>query len=129
MLPDDVERVVQRNPGLTATEIARELFGDDAYQERVGSAVRILTQRGRIERRGAGGPGEPFTYHPRQHGAHRPPQGAYIVRLNIEHYRKRLAIEPDGHKRKRIAKLLAEEEAKLAALTGRQAENKERAEC
>jgi len=40
-----------------------------------------------------------------------------IVRLNIEHYRKLLARETDETKRQTIMRLLAEEQAKLAALT------------
>ena len=39
-----------------------------------------------------------------------------IVRLNIEHYRKSLAAERDGAKRQTLMHLLAEEQAKLAAL-------------
>jgi hypothetical protein len=39
-----------------------------------------------------------------------------IARLNIEHYRKQLADETDEAKRETIVRLLAEEEAKLAAL-------------
>ena len=39
-----------------------------------------------------------------------------VARLNIEHYRKLLANEPDETKRDLIARLLAEEEAKLAGL-------------
>jgi hypothetical protein len=42
-----------------------------------------------------------------------------IARLNIEHYRKLLASEMEGAKRATLEKLLAEEEAKLAALTTR----------
>lgn len=40
-----------------------------------------------------------------------------IARLNIEHYRKLLATETDEGKRETLQRLLAEEEAKLAALT------------
>jgi len=40
-----------------------------------------------------------------------------VARLNIEHYRKLLAIETDLAKRQTLECLLAEEEAKLAALT------------
>ena len=36
-----------------------------------------------------------------------------IVQLNIEHYQKLLRTEADESKRRTIAKLLAEEEAKL----------------
>ncbi len=39
-----------------------------------------------------------------------------VARLNIEHYRRLLATETDETKRQTIIRLLAEEEAKLAAL-------------
>lgn len=39
-----------------------------------------------------------------------------IIELNIEHYRNLLRSETDASKRRTIAKLLAEEEAKLAKL-------------
>jgi hypothetical protein len=39
-----------------------------------------------------------------------------VARLNIEHFRRKLAGETDQSKRKTILCLLAEEEAKLAAL-------------
>jgi hypothetical protein len=42
-----------------------------------------------------------------------------IVQLNIEQYRKLLKTEADGSRRQTIAKLLAEEEAKLAELSAR----------
>jgi hypothetical protein len=41
----------------------------------------------------------------------------YIARLNIEHFRRRLAMETEEAARQRVARLLADEEAKLAALT------------
>ena len=41
-----------------------------------------------------------------------------IARLNIEHYREKLAEEGEETKRKTLLRLLAEEEAKLAALDG-----------
>jgi hypothetical protein len=40
----------------------------------------------------------------------------FVARLNIEHYRKKLATEADEAQRKMLQGLLAEEEAKLAAL-------------
>jgi hypothetical protein len=39
-----------------------------------------------------------------------------IIELNIKHFRKLLEGETDASKREMIAKLLAEEEAKLAKL-------------
>jgi len=39
-----------------------------------------------------------------------------VARLNIEHYHRLLATETDESKRETLRRLLAEEEAKLAAL-------------
>jgi len=39
-----------------------------------------------------------------------------IARLNVEHYRKLLVNETDETQRQVIARLLAEEEAKLASM-------------
>jgi hypothetical protein len=41
-----------------------------------------------------------------------------VARLNVEHYRRLLASEGDPARRETIAKLLAEEEAKLRGLEG-----------
>ena len=40
----------------------------------------------------------------------------FVATHNIEHYRKKLAEESDEAKRQTLLRLLAEEEAKLAAL-------------
>jgi hypothetical protein len=40
----------------------------------------------------------------------------FVARLNIEHYRKKLAVESHEAQRKMLENLSAEEEAKLAAL-------------
>ncbi len=42
-----------------------------------------------------------------------------VAQLNIEHLRKRLATETEESKRQMLRRLLAEEEAKLAALLDR----------
>ena len=39
-----------------------------------------------------------------------------VARLNIEHYRKVLATETDETRRETLIRLLADEEAKLAAI-------------
>jgi hypothetical protein len=44
------------------------------------------------------------------------PSAREIIDLNIKHYRKLLMTEEDPSKRETIAKLLAEEEAKLTNL-------------
>ncbi len=40
----------------------------------------------------------------------------FVARLNIDHYRKLLTIEQDAARRRELLRLLADEEAKLAAL-------------
>ena len=40
----------------------------------------------------------------------------FVARQNIEHYRRQLACEEDETKRQMLLRLLADEEAKLAAL-------------
>ena len=45
----------------------------------------------------------------------------FVARLNIEHYRKKLATEGDEAQRKMLQRLLAEEEDKLAAIEGKPA--------
>ena len=64
MLLDDVERIIRERPGLTATQIARVLFGANGYAEQVNHSCLALARVGRIERRGRGGPGAPFAYYP-----------------------------------------------------------------
>ena len=41
----------------------------------------------------------------------------FVARANIEHFRRKLAAETDETKRQALARLLSEEEAKLASLT------------
>jgi hypothetical protein len=64
MLIDLVERIIRQKPGLTASEIASALYGPNGYHQRVAAECRMLVYIGRIERRGSGGPREPYTYHP-----------------------------------------------------------------
>jgi hypothetical protein len=40
----------------------------------------------------------------------------FVARANIEHFRRKLAIETNETKRQVLARLLAEEEARLAML-------------
>jgi len=62
-IADDILSLVTRKPGLTEAQISAHLFGQDGYQQRVNSTCRRLIQEYRIERRGNGGPGDPFTYY------------------------------------------------------------------
>jgi hypothetical protein len=44
----------------------------------------------------------------------------FVARLNVEHYRKKIAAETDAVQRQKLLRLLAEEEAKLAAIEARE---------
>jgi hypothetical protein len=56
-------------------------------------------------------------------------QRVYVAQLNIKHFREKLLSENDGPTRQRIARLLAEEEAKLAALSDPPGNNEEKDKC
>jgi len=63
-LIDDIISVVRKEPGLTAMEIAVNIFGRrHPYTQRVNAGCRDLVDADRLERRGKGGPRDPFTYH------------------------------------------------------------------
>ncbi|HUI97834.1 MAG TPA: hypothetical protein VLX44_18905 [Xanthobacteraceae bacterium] len=49
-----------------------------------------------------------------------------VARLNIEYFRKKLSTEADEAKRRAILRLLAEEEARLAAISGSPQQRKRR---
>jgi hypothetical protein len=71
---DDIINEVRQNPGLTAIEITLNIFGRrHQYKQIVNQACRRLVDAGRLERRGKGKPGKPFTYHIACKGGDRPP--------------------------------------------------------
>ena len=61
---EKIAELVRRKPGVTETEIAVELFGHRGFHQRVRSDCRWLVWEGRLERRGGGGPDDPYRYHP-----------------------------------------------------------------
>lgn len=72
MMIDGVEQLIRRKPGSTASELAKALFGNDGYHERVSGYCLSLYRLSRVKRSGGGGPGDPFTYFP---AAGRRPRG------------------------------------------------------
>lgn len=58
--------LVSRRPGMTELEIAKAIHGPVAVQQQVNQNCRLLVGRGLIERRGAGGRGDPYVYYPAQ---------------------------------------------------------------
>ena len=61
-----LEFLISNGPGRTEMELAVAIFGDNdkAYQQRVNQDCRMLVNKGAIERRGQGGPADPFKYFP-----------------------------------------------------------------
>jgi hypothetical protein len=64
VLIDVILFLVESCPGRTEAQIAEAIFGSKAYQQRVNPDCRRLVDMGQIERRGFGGPGDPFKYYP-----------------------------------------------------------------
>ena len=63
VIADDIISAVRENPGLTAMEIALNIFGRRLYYRPVYQACRRLVDAGRLKRRGSGVEGDPFTYY------------------------------------------------------------------
>lgn len=64
IIVDQLLRLIQRHSGKTEMELATLIFGPKAYQQRVNSDCHLLISRGLVERRGMGGPSDPFRYFP-----------------------------------------------------------------
>ena len=61
-IADRIVALVRDKPGLTEREIAEELFGPKATQQRVNQDCRLLVDRGVLRRNGYGGPADPYVY-------------------------------------------------------------------
>lgn len=60
-----VHFLIDKGPGRTEAELSNAIFGGNAPQQRVNQECRLLNNRGVVERRGDGGPADPFRYFPR----------------------------------------------------------------
>lgn len=58
--------LIVARPDLTEAEIAERPFGGSGYQQRVNPVCRELVRELWVERRGSGGPGDPFRYRRRR---------------------------------------------------------------
>ena len=56
--------LIENGPGRTETELAEAIFGGQGYQQRVNGDCSLLVSKGKVERCGAGGPADPYRYHP-----------------------------------------------------------------
>jgi len=62
-LADVLVFLIKNGPGRTEAELSEAVFGDRAYQQRVNGDCRLLVEQGAVERRGTGGPGDPYKYY------------------------------------------------------------------
>ena len=69
---DVPEFLIGKGPGRTEAELAEAIFADRHSQPRVNQDCRMLADRGLVERRGFGGPSNPYRYYPQKHYAPRP---------------------------------------------------------
>lgn len=56
--------LIEKAPGRAEAQLAEAIFGDSGYQQRVNGDCRLLESKGFIERRGSGGPSDPYKYYP-----------------------------------------------------------------
>ena len=61
---DVLQFLIKEGPGRTERELAESIFGKEGYQQRVNSECNMLIIQGQVERRGKGGPSDPYRYHP-----------------------------------------------------------------
>jgi hypothetical protein len=62
---DVLQFLIEKGPDRTEIELARSIHGDNAYQQQVNQDLRMLADRGSIERRGGGGQHDPYRYFPK----------------------------------------------------------------
>jgi hypothetical protein len=61
---DVLRFLIAKGPGRTEAELAKAIFGDDGYLQRVNQDCALLARLGQIKRQGAGGPADPYRYFP-----------------------------------------------------------------
>lgn len=56
--------LIKHGPGRTEAELAEAIFFKTGYQQRINGDCNLLLNRGQVERRGDGGPSDPYRYYP-----------------------------------------------------------------
>jgi hypothetical protein len=62
---DVLQFLIEKGFGRTEIDLARAIHGDNAYQQQVNQDIRMLVDRGKVDRRGTGGPSYPYRYFPK----------------------------------------------------------------
>jgi hypothetical protein len=61
---DVLQFLIEKGPGRTELELARAIHGDKGYQQQVNQDLGLLVNGGKAQRRGDGGPSDPYRYFP-----------------------------------------------------------------
>jgi hypothetical protein len=61
---DVLQYLIEKGPGRSEAELARAIYGERATQQMVNQDVALLIGRGSIDRKGGGGPSDPFRLFP-----------------------------------------------------------------
>jgi hypothetical protein len=62
---DVLAYLIRTGPGRTEAQLAEAIHGNAAYQQRVNQDCRMLADGDLVERRGDGGPSDPYRYFPK----------------------------------------------------------------
>jgi hypothetical protein len=62
---DVIHYLIVNGPGRTAVELSHAIHGASGYQQQVNQDCEMLAHIGRVERRGMGGPSDPYRYWPK----------------------------------------------------------------
>ena len=65
-IADVLRFLIEKGPGRTEAQLAEAIFGARGYQQRVNQDCSAMDFLGTVERRGAGGPGDPYRYFPKE---------------------------------------------------------------
>lgn len=65
LLIDVLQFLIEKAPGRTESELAQAIYGAAGVQQHVNQDCRMLVRKGLIERHGAGGRADPYTYFPK----------------------------------------------------------------
>jgi hypothetical protein len=63
-LADVLVFLIEKGPGRSERELAEAIYGRGANQQLVNQDCRMLADRGRVARKGSGGPGNAYRYFP-----------------------------------------------------------------
>jgi hypothetical protein len=61
---DVLDYLIEKGPGRTEVELSAAIHGFGASQQRVNQDCVMLTNAGKVERRGEGGVTDPYRYYP-----------------------------------------------------------------